>query len=291
MQSFKVQGYKPELTDNLDQGDCYYSAIYRSAKHQNLLEHLFDCLRIPIDSEKYFIKAIREIVAASIEGGDARSSYESYKDTFENELETLKIQIEDSPGYLRKFLDKKIKEKEKSRNPDKVKFYTYDQYAKELSENIKQHKTWAGELEVIIVKNVLETCGIIIDFYSSNKGGKPPKLLPMKVGDKYYIYLYNENEIHWKHYILKGEPKTINLKRNTRKNITYTRWNNNSTKNSNLVSFFSNMKLMNATRRNSSNRNSNSNNNNNNNNNNTQHNYLPINSDKSLQTCKSSTVL
>ena len=45
MQSFKVQGYKPELTDNLDQGDCYYSAIYRSAKHQNLLDHLFDCLR------------------------------------------------------------------------------------------------------------------------------------------------------------------------------------------------------------------------------------------------------
>ena len=230
MESFKVKGYKPKLTENLTDGDCYYSAIYRSAKYHRLLNRLFECLRIPIDSEKGFIKGLRELVAASIEGGDARSSYESYKENFENDLETLELQIENSPDYLQEFINKKIVEKEKSK---KVKFYSYEEYAKELSNHIKQHNTWAGELEVLLVKNILESCHIILDFYSSNKGGAPPKILPMKVGDYFYIYLYNYREIHWKHYKLVGELQKTRLKRNTRKNITYTRWANNTRNNNN----------------------------------------------------------
>jgi hypothetical protein len=96
MESFNIKGYKPELTENLKDGDCYYSAIYRSAKYHNLLNQLFDCLRIPIDSEKKFIKSLRELVSAAVESGDAYSTYESYKENFDMDLTTLKLQIEES---------------------------------------------------------------------------------------------------------------------------------------------------------------------------------------------------
>ena len=210
---YVVKGYEHILTENLDDGDCYFSAIFRATEYHKLLDTLCECLKIPIDSEKKFIKSLRTLVGEAVINGAARSTYESYKENFNNEIETLKLQIESAPKYVQDFLNKKIKEKEKSRKADKVAFYTYETFAKELSKHIKQHNTWAGELEVIIVKNILELCNIMIDFYSSNKGGDPPKRLPYNVDDKYYIYLYNYREIHWKHYRLIGEPKDIRLKR------------------------------------------------------------------------------
>ena len=237
--SYLVKGYTPELTENLSDGDCYFSAIFRALEYHKLLDKIFECLKIPIDSEKEFIKSLRRLVAAAVKNGAASTTYDSYKENFNNEIETLKLQIESTPEYIQDFLKQKIQEKEKSRNPNKVAFYTYDEFAKELSKNIKQHNVWAGQLEVLIVKNILELCNIMIDFYTSNKGGDPPKRLPYNIDDKYYIYLYNSREIHWKHYKLTGEPKDIRLKRLSG-NITYTRWNANNTRKNNVINLTKN---------------------------------------------------
>ena len=244
--SYLVKGYTPELTENLSDGDCYFSAIFRALEYHKLLDKIFECLKIPIDSEKEFIKSLRRLVAAAVKNGAASTTYDSYKENFNNEIETLKLQIESTPEYIQGFLKQKIQEKEKSRKPNKVAFYTYDEFAKELSKNIKQHNVWAGQLEVLIVKNILELCNVIIDFYSSNKGGEPPKRLPYNIDDKYYIYLYNSREIHWKHYKLIGEPKDIRLKRLSG-NITYSRWNTNNTRKNNVINMTKNNNTRNHT--------------------------------------------
>jgi len=251
IRKFEVLGFKPVLTDNLSDGNCFYSAIYNAAKHQDILERIFDCLTIPVDDEKLFIKGARLLVSDGVESGMAKPFYEAYKDTFDSDIETLDLQIEAASSYIQKYISKKINEK---KNKPQTEFYSYKDFIEELVKNIRKDRTWAGQIEVQVLKKIFSNCNIIIDFYSDSN--KPKTLLPKSVDDKDYIYLHNDDSgLHFKHYRLTGIGEPTSLLRNVRNNIENSSWINNITR-----------RMSRVTLRNSNNNNSNSNSNSNSNN-------------------------
>lgn len=218
METFQTIGFVPVLTENLRQGDCFYSAIYRSLESRGLLGLVNSCLGIPIDTEENFIQSARNIVALKVINGEAMSIYESYMVNFAADIDTLKLQIQSAPQYLQDFMEPKIKAKET--NPD-LDFFTYDEFAKEMAKNIRIMGTWSGETEVRSFRNILSGCDIVVDVYV---GVKPSGNLPKRVRTKHYIYLYNVGEYHWKHFQLTGVGTALTVKRDMTPGIINSSW-------------------------------------------------------------------
>jgi hypothetical protein len=230
MQAFEIVGFTPVLTENLTNGDCFLSAIYRSLNSRGLLASVAGCLSLKHGSEAEFIQEARNLIAKQVLTGDAREMWEAYMETFFREIETLELQIESAPAYLQRFIAKKIEEVKASTehfeaNPNLppvfVDFYTYDEFAREIANYIRTPTTWVGQLEVTIFRDLLKLCNVVTDVYSSSM---PKTNLPKKVGDTFYIYLYNAGEVHWKHFILQDPGTQVTLSRNTTPGITNSRW-------------------------------------------------------------------
>ena len=221
MQAFQIVGFTPVLTENLTNGDCFFSAIYRSLDSRKLLPSVAGCLGLKHSSEAEFIQESRNLVATQVLAGAAMSMYDSFMVNFAADTNSLTVQIQSAPDYLRRFIQKKIAEKKASKSPNNVGFYTYNEFATEIANYIRTPTTWVGETEVAIFRNLLKLCNVVADVYSSTL---PTTNLPKRVGDKFYIYLYNAGEVHWKHFILKDPGLQLTLSRNTTPGILNSRW-------------------------------------------------------------------
>jgi hypothetical protein len=239
MQAFQLVGFTPVLTENLTNGDCFFSAIYRSLNSRGLIPEIAGCLDLKHTSEAEFIQEARNLVATHVIAGDARDIYVAYGENFLIDLDSLKFQIRSAPVYLQNFIDKKIKQLEASTAkaeanprlpPVVVDFYTYEEFAIEVAKHIRTSGTWVGETEVTIFRNLLKLCNVVTDVYSSSM---PKTNLPKRgLDDKIYIYLYNMGEIHWKHFILKDPGVQITLSRSTTPGIINSRWSGGKRKRS-----------------------------------------------------------
>lgn len=218
MQAFQVVGFKPVLTDNLSNGDCFFSAIYRSLTSRGLLPSVAGCLNLRYGSESEFIQDARNLVADRVIAGEAKNIYEAYFENFLIDVSSLKLQVSSAPGYLQRFIQKKIEEQKVNQA---VEFYNYGEFASEIAKYVRTSGTWVGQLEVTIFKNLLKLCNVVMDIYSSIM---PATNLPKRVGDTFYIYLYNVGEVHWKHFILQDPGVQITLSRNTRPEIMNSSW-------------------------------------------------------------------
>jgi hypothetical protein len=221
MQAFQLVGFTPILTENLANGDCFFSAIYRSLASRKLLSSVAGCLNLKHSSEAEFIQEARNLVATHVIAGGAMGLYEAFMVNFGADLNSLKVQANSAPSYLRTYIYNKIAEKRASAKPNNLGFYTYNEFATKLASHIRISGTWVGETEVTIFKNLLKLCDVVVDIYSNTM---PNSKLPKRVGDKFYIYLYNVGEIHWKHFILKDPGTQITLSRNTTPGIINSRW-------------------------------------------------------------------
>lgn len=108
-QVYEVQGFIPILTENLTDGNCFYSAVYRALANQGILQIVHDCQGLPTYDERSFIQGARTLVAENILAGGARDIHNSLKELYENDLDSLGIAIRGFPGYMQTFLNKKIK--------------------------------------------------------------------------------------------------------------------------------------------------------------------------------------
>jgi hypothetical protein len=221
MQAFQIVGFTPVLTENLTNGDCFFSAIYRSLDSRGLLPSVAGCLGLKHTSEAEFIQESRNLVATHVIAGEAMNMYEAFMVNFGADINSLILQSRSAPSYLQGFILKKTAEKKASKTPNNIGFYTYNEFAREIAKNIRIPTTWVGEMEVTIFRNLLKLCGVIVDIYSSTMPTTP---LPKRIGDNFYIYLYNVGEVHWKHFILKDPGVQITLSRNTTPGILNSRW-------------------------------------------------------------------
>lgn len=181
------------LCDVKGDGSCFYRALYNALKQTKLLYRFLmifedtDSHGISMDEEK-FIKVCRSIIIDSIEREESLSSYyESFKDDFENDKETLDIKIRSTFtrtvfSFLSKVLDYEEDE-----------FIDYETFKKLVVKRLKSNDTYASQLEVYFMKDFLEeNCAIELKIlYDIN--------LKMFDLSKDIIYLVNQDEKHYKY--------------------------------------------------------------------------------------------
>ena len=220
-------GYSRRLTDNLSDGNCFYSAIYRSLRSRELF-NIIECLNqngleIRRDTEKEFIEDIRQLVAKQIENGAVLTIYENYKALYEStntdDIETLKIQLENADTNVEEKILEKINEKEKEPSTP---FFTEEEFNSIVVESITTNGNWASEFDTRILRSLFKSCNITIDLYSELR--KAPQYLPKEVDGMNYIYLYNSGGSHYKHYVLGENPFHTRLLRDTRADIIDSVW-------------------------------------------------------------------
>ena len=156
-----TQNLQNIIKPTLSQGDCFYSGVYRSLKYKNLLNKLCNCQKdIICNSEDNFIKTLRNLMGINKKFIDDYLglfyniiSMKSEPD-FQNNFNLILNNLGDTRNVLLSF-----------NNTNK--FEPNDQNSKEFITEIQKivgtRKSFAGELEVLFVKNLLKDCGITIN--------------------------------------------------------------------------------------------------------------------------------
>lgn len=147
----KTRKYTFKVIDVKGDGNCFFRAIYKSAKHSNNLLKLVNCfLDKPFDeyvnSEKTFILDMREKLAQSIEqgndGGQISCIFENLS-SFTNDLETYKIILDSLPSWIKETFPKPPK--------------TLDEFRSEVCKNIRKQGTYVSQIEIDIFQYLNNT--------------------------------------------------------------------------------------------------------------------------------------
>jgi hypothetical protein len=175
----------------LDDGNCFYSSIYRNAKHVNLLNKIFECIpELNANNETTFIKNFRNYVSYNINHKITKMFYhlsnivENYDtdnfDSIINQIGDIKdiiIEYKEyglfSPEYLNDFI-------------------------LDIKNIIKTDKKYVGQLEVDFIKEKLDDCDIYINiFYNENSAIEKMKQ-DYEIGlYKDSLYFINMDEVHY----------------------------------------------------------------------------------------------
>jgi hypothetical protein len=137
------------------QGDCFFSSIYRAAKEQDLLEIFEACLEVEIKSENIFIQELRNILADKIaedEDGDISGLYENLTSLSEENVNSYEEIINGMPAWFRKEFEYGF--------PDDV-----EEFIDIMSEGSRKSGNYVAEIEVNIIKNIIEECGIHLQLH------------------------------------------------------------------------------------------------------------------------------
>ena len=158
---------KIKIKKTLSNGNCFYSAIYRSLTDKNLLETLYDCINdLRSTNEIIFIEKFRNYLSNY---KDIDVQYKQLFDNIEYNLrmdkdykKTINIILKDM-GDSRKIIKKFLKD-------DKFQNRNKNEFINKIKENIKKDKTYVGEFEVISASNILKNnCDIIVEKFTNLK--------------------------------------------------------------------------------------------------------------------------
>jgi hypothetical protein len=198
------EGSKSKKTDKikvkktLSNGNCFYSAIYRSLKDKNLLERLYDCINdLRSTTENTFIENFRNYLSNNKE---IESQYKQLFDNIEYNLrvdkdykKTINTILKDM-GDGRKVIKRFLKN-------DKFKNQYRNEFINEIKENIRKNKTYVGEFEVISSSNILKNkCSINIERFTNSKNAKSKieNDSENKKNKTIYLIIHQDNE-HWEY--------------------------------------------------------------------------------------------
>ena len=186
---------KAKNMPTLDNGDCFYSSIYRSSKER---KDVFDKINKElglVEPEEYaFISAFREKVAKEVEEDKLPSNpgtntdvYNSLSTTSSTEPDNYKEIVNAYPSW---FKEEFGPGKEFGERPD---------FLKRLASHVRKSREWVSEIEVEIVKRILESLHIKIDVTNINgqKAINTNTKRNLKKGDDDVLYLINHGEAHY----------------------------------------------------------------------------------------------
>ena len=193
--SIKIR--KPRISlrikKTLDDGNCFFSSIYRSLKNKNLLDVFYNCLpELQSRDEATFIKKLRKLVAENSVDNITEmfthfSNIELDEDTFN--------EISESLGGISEILEEFF-------NDEKFKPKYKGTFIEKVQDSIKTDKNWVSELEVTSFQNILKTLcneiGLKI-FNTYEKAVTDIKHEHKSDYEKYKntIYILNQDCQHW----------------------------------------------------------------------------------------------
>ena len=182
------QMFPVKIRSTLSQGDCFYSAIYRSARErEGLLEKISSRLDIQHTSETEFIQGFRNIVADEIVRGNLPSEREGVdaftylSDSFIRNNESFNQILQSYPSWFKQEFSGGLGER--------------DTFVNVLSSHSRRLKEWVGEIEVRIVKELLKPLNISIEVRSNFEN----TLYKRSVGND-VLHLYNRSEQHYEYF-------------------------------------------------------------------------------------------
>jgi len=184
--------YTFKVIDVKGDGNCFFRAIYKSAKHSNNLLKLVNCfLDKPFDNyvnnERTFITDMREKLAKSIEEGNDGGQIEGIFYNlahFTDDIETYKAIIESLPKWIGERFPKP---------PNSL-----DEFRNEVCKNIRKQGTYVSQIEIDIFQYLNNTfCNqpdkhVILTIFAST-----PK--SSDAVDLSHINILNVANIHYKY--------------------------------------------------------------------------------------------
>ena len=179
-----------KIKETLDDGNCFFSSIFRALQEKDLLNKFYDCFpKLKSNSEESFMKKLRAFIA--------ENSVESISEMFTNfsELdldEETFLEISENVGDISEVLASFF-------NKNKFQSKYKDQFIKAIQKSIKTDQNWVGELEVLSFQNIINNdCGIKLKTFNSHKNVISDIRNDNK--NKRYrntIYLLNIDCAHW----------------------------------------------------------------------------------------------
>ena len=186
-----------KVTDKptLSNGDCFYSAIYRASKERReVFDRINKDLGLESPEEDAFITAFREKVAKEVEADKLPSSPETNTDVY-NTLSTTSSTEPDNykemvKAYPSWFRDEFGPGKTFGERPD---------FLKRLASHVRTAQEWVSEIEVNIVKRILESLHIHLDITSvtGETAVNTNTKRNLKQGEDDVLYLVNHGEAHY----------------------------------------------------------------------------------------------
>ena len=197
----KVDFYPVIQKPTLSSGDCFYSALYRSAKERGYLDELVDCLGLDIENEEIFIQSLRNVMADEIyndrlPGTQTREGYlDSYDFLVVNYASDPLMYKEIIRGFPYWF------QKRFAKGPGDKKTFL-----QELVSHTMTMTEWVGEIEVKIAQRLFKTyCGIEIQTHmeADPVGENDYIQMPKIYKGTPVFHLVNLGEAHYEYYSFK----------------------------------------------------------------------------------------
>lgn len=184
---------KPTLAD----GNCLYSAIFRSLKDKNLLDKFCDCIKdVLCEDERKFIKTFRSFI---VEKDDSISM--KYSNIFNHMIENFKNmdfqlnfkEIVKDMGDTRDVLTK-FNKKNKFKNK-----YLED-FIDKIKNVIKEDRSYVGQIEVEESLNLIKECNIFIEIFTNRASAvKFIKKQSLSTINNTIILVLNQHINHWEY--------------------------------------------------------------------------------------------
>ena len=181
--------YNLKLKDTKDDGNCFYSSIYRSLEQKGLLKKVFKKIPdVKSVNENTFIRKFRNEVSER-SNDDIIEMFNNFcicnfdKSTFKEIVKYL--------GSISSTLTKYYKNK-------KYKTEYQDDFVYDVKKSIRRYGNWVGQLEVETVLKILkDDCNINVKIFSNYK--KAVKDIKNETNKKFKntLYILNCREIHY----------------------------------------------------------------------------------------------
>lgn len=192
-------------------GDCFYFSMYEALESRGYLELLSNSLGMPgfTDKKDFNIK-IRELISDNIDDS-VKDMIQHFCETFliqnMSNVDSLKLSLLTLPVWLQNIIKKHVNIKSCG-NIEQV----YNLVLREVKASIIIPGNWAGELEVAVIKNMLDTVGIELTVHNR----KLSKLIDFEIFSRdignigeiqpHRIVLYNSGELHYQYYLFPKAP-------------------------------------------------------------------------------------
>ena len=184
---------KPTLSD----GNCFYSAIFRSLKDKNLLDKFCDCIKdISCLKERKFIKTFRSFI---VEKDESISMI--YSNIFNNMIENFKnvdfqLNFKEIVKDMGDTRDVLIKFNEKNKFKNKY----LEKFINKIKNVIKEDRSYVGQIEVEESLNLIKECDIFVEIFTNRASAvKFIKKQNSSTINNTIILVLNQDIDHWEY--------------------------------------------------------------------------------------------